>query len=74
VAVITGGNVIGGVRSSAIGPYAFTGAPVNGTTGTLAGVAGPGAIAVQTDGAPPKAYVNTGTLASPTWSNLGLQT
>jgi hypothetical protein len=71
--VISGGNVIGGVRATALGPYAFTGAPVNGTSGTLAGIAGPGALAVQTDGAPPRLFINTGTKASPTWIVVGTQ-
>lgn len=69
-----GGVQMPGIRSDVLGPYAFTGAPVNGTSGTLAGVAGPGALAVQTDGAPPKLFINTGSLASPTWVSVGSQT
>jgi hypothetical protein len=72
MAVITGGNVIQGVRDSGLGPFSFTGAPVNGTT--LAGIAKPGAIAVQTDGVPPRVFVNTGTKAAPTWTVVGTQT
>jgi hypothetical protein len=71
LAIITGGNVIGGVRDSSLGVYAFTGAPVNGTT--LAGIAKPGALAVQTDGAPPRLFINTGSKASPTWTVVGTQ-
>jgi hypothetical protein len=72
MAVITGGNVIQGVRDSGLGPFSFTGAPVNGTT--LAGIAKPGALAVQTDGAPPRLCINTNTKASPTWVSVGTQT
>jgi hypothetical protein len=43
--------------------------PVDGTSGTLAGVAGPGSILMRTNGA---VYVNTNTKASPTWVSLGV--
>jgi len=45
-------------------------APVNGTTG--AGTAGPGSLYIDSSGK--KLYVNTGTLASPTWTVAGAQT
>lgn len=47
-----------------------TGAPTNGTSGTAAGLAGPGST--YTDYTNKKVYVNTNTLASPTWDLLGL--
>lgn len=45
------------------------GAPVNGTSGTGAGVAGPGSLLIDTTNA--VLYLNTNTLASPTWSSQG---
>ena len=45
-----------------------TGAPVNGTSGTGAGIAGPGSFYIRTTGA---VFVNTNTKASPTWGQLG---
>lgn len=42
------------------------GAPTNGTSGTFAGQAGPGAILIDYTNA--KLYQNTNTLASPTWT------
>jgi hypothetical protein len=69
--VHTGGVQMPGIRSDTLGPYAFTGAPVNGTT--LAGIAGPGALAVQTDGAPPRLFINVNSRASPTWVVVGTQ-
>lgn len=44
------------------------GAPVNGTTGTGAGIAGPGSIYIDYTNA--IIYSNTGTLASPTWTAI----
>lgn len=41
-------------------------APVNGTSGTGAGSAGPGSILVRA-GSTPRLYVNRNTKASPTW-------
>jgi hypothetical protein len=43
--------------------------PTNGTSGDGAGITGPGSIYIDTANA--VAYINTGTLASPTWSELG---
>lgn len=49
-----------------IGQWVFEGAPSNGSTGTLAGVAGLGSKYLNaTTGA---SYINTGTKASPTWT------
>lgn len=52
--------------------YKNAGAPTNGGSGTLANVASKGALLVDTTNA--KAYVNTGTLSSPTWTLVGSQT
>lgn len=48
----------------------FTGsaAPTNGVSGTGAGKAGPGSFYIRTNGA---VFTNTGTKASPTWTQLG---
>jgi hypothetical protein len=45
------------------------GAPTNGTSGTFAGQAGPGALLIDFTNA--VLYINIGTLASPTWVTLG---
>lgn len=42
-----------------------SGAPSNGASGTGAGFAGPGSIAMSTSG---QSYTNTNTKASPTWT------
>ena len=54
------------------GPYSVAGAPVNGTT--LANVAQPGALLIRTDAGQIRLYINTNTLASPTWTVVGTQT
>lgn len=51
------------------GIFNGTAAPVNGTSGTLVNVAGPGSIYQRTNGS---VYVNTNTKASPTWVSLGV--
>jgi hypothetical protein len=56
------GNEIAGAR---VRTYENAGAPVDGTSGTLAGVAKKGALLVDTTNA--NLYINTGTKASPTW-------
>ena len=56
----------------ALGPLSFAGAPVNGTSGTLAGKAEKGAQLSDTVNG--KLYINTGTKASPTWTLVGAQT
>lgn len=43
--------------------------PTNGTSGTYAGLAGPGAILIDVTNA--NLYVNTNTKASPTWTRIG---
>lgn len=43
-------------------------APVDGTSGTGAGKAGPGSMYIRTDVA--TVYINTGTKASPTWKSV----
>lgn len=44
----------------------------NGTTGTLAGQAGKGSLLINDNNG--KLYINTSTLASPTWTVVGTQT
>lgn len=51
-------------------PQVSFGAPVNGTTG--AGEAGPGCLCYDVTNK--FLYINTNTLASPTWTKVGLQT
>lgn len=46
--------------------FKVAGAPVNGTSGTFAGVAAKGTLLSDTTNA--LLYINTGTLASPTWT------
>lgn len=47
------------------------GAPTSGTSGTFAGVAGPGSLLIDTTNT--KLYINTNTQASPTWTVVGTQ-
>lgn len=49
----------------------FAGAPVSGTSGTAVGIAGPGCLLVDTTNK--FLYINTNTLASPTWTKVGTQ-
>ena len=51
-------------------PYTVDGAPVDGTSGTLAGIAEPGALLIRIDS--PSVYQNTNTKASPTWTLFSL--
>jgi hypothetical protein len=51
--------------------FSGVGAPTNGTTG--AGVAGPGSLYVDRTATSAKVYINTNTLASPTWVSVGSQ-
>lgn len=67
MAVIEQSNVMPG----SFGHYRTGGAPVNGTSGTFAGVAPIGAKLVRTDTGVD--HVNTGTQASPTWTVVGTQ-
>lgn len=48
------------------------GAPTNGTTG--AGFAGPGSLYMDATATTSKLYINTNTMASPTWVAVGTQT
>ena len=56
---------------ASLGPSTNAGAPVNGAGGTLAGMAGKGALLVDTTNA--RLFINTGTQASPTWTLVGSQ-
>jgi hypothetical protein len=49
------------------GIFNVSGSPVDGTSGTLRGIAGPGSILMSTSGV---AYYNSNTKASPTWVAL----
>lgn len=52
--------------------FSFDAAMVDGTSGTGAGVTGPGSMCLNSsDG---KTYINTNTKASPTWTVVGTQT
>jgi hypothetical protein len=53
------------VGDSVLPTYFSTGAPTNGTTGTLAGAAPVGALLLTAE---PAIYQNTGSKSSPTWS------
>lgn len=52
------------------GLFSIAGAPTDGTSGTLVGVAGPGALLMRTNGT---LYVNSNTKASPAWTVLSAQ-
>lgn len=54
-----------------LGPWLFGGLPINGTRGTFWGQAAPGALLIRTD--TPILYINTGSLLSPTWTEVGMQ-
>ena len=68
MAVIEGGNVIAGARQRT---WLNAGAPTNGTSGTHAGAANPGDLLVDTTNF--NLYINTNTLASPTWTEVPSQ-
>lgn len=55
-----------------IGPFTFAGTPVDGTSGTLVGIAQKGALLIDTTNA--VLFINTNTQASPTWTMVGEQT
>ncbi len=74
--VISGGKVIEGAlvrpasaasdtTSGSLGPFTNGGVPVDGAAGTQFGVAAKGALLIDSTNA--NLYINTGTLASPTW-------
>jgi hypothetical protein len=51
--------------------YAHSGVPVSGTSGTLANLAQPGDLLTNiTAGPPATLYQNTGTSASPNWTQI----
>jgi hypothetical protein len=50
------------------------GAPVDGVSGTGVGVAGPGSLYSDATTTTAKLYINTNTMASPTWVAVGTQT
>lgn len=52
-------------------PLQGTGAPTNGTSGTGAGVAGPGSVYIDNTSAVGAWYFNSNTTASPTWTAFG---
>jgi len=52
--------------------FSFGAAMVDGTSGTGAGVTGPGSICANSSTG--VAYINTNTKASPTWTVIGAQT
>lgn len=58
--------------SPAVPVFTFAGAPSNGTSGTLVGIAAPGALLINTTSK--TLYQNTNTLASPTWTLFSLTT
>lgn len=61
--------IIRGLADNYIGPFTFAGIPTNGTSGTFAAYAGPGALLLDiTNGG---SYINTGTRLSPTWTSTG---
>lgn len=74
MAVISGGRVIGYEgQAFATVPVQrqVAGAPVDGTSGTFFGVANKGDLLTDiTNGI---LYINTNTLASPTWTKVGTQ-
>src|SRR5579863_6946710 len=63
-----GGIYQNGIQSVAI--FTNAGVPTSGAAGTAFGVAGPGALLVDTTNK--TLYQNTNTLASPTWTQLTL--
>lgn len=59
----------GKTHKAASGPFENAGAPTNGVNGTLAGIAGIGALLIDTTNA--VLYQNVNTQASPTWQKIG---
>lgn len=52
-------------------PVTNAGAPTDGTSGTGVNVCGKGTLLIDTTNG--VLYINTGTLASPTWTKVGTQ-
>jgi hypothetical protein len=75
MAVITGARFRAGVEAgtsgdlTGYGPALNAGAPVSGTT--FAGTLQKGGLVIDTTNG--KLYINTGTLATPTWTVVGSQ-
>lgn len=61
----------GYVLKNSVRIFVLAGVPVNGTSGTEAGVAGKGSLVVDSTNG--KLYINTNTKASPTWTVVGTQ-
>jgi len=59
---------------SNVAVFSGVGTPVNGTSGTGVGFAGPGSLYVDATVTTTKLYINTNTMASPTWVAVGTQT
>jgi hypothetical protein len=75
--IIAGARQRGGVTDDtgvAVQVFTFSGAPVNGGSGTFVNVAEPGALLVRIDAGQIRLYINTNTKASPTWTVVGTQT
>lgn len=68
MAVMNSANVMPGLSKRT---YRNAGAPTDGTSGTLKGVADPGDLLLDTTNL--ILYINTNTKASPTWTKVGAQ-
>lgn len=64
----TGGGLL---LKNSVRLFVLAGVPVNGTSGTEAGVAGKGSLVVDSTNG--KLYINTNTKTSPTWTVVGTQ-
>lgn len=62
----------GAASGGGYGMFVNAGAPTDGTSGTQKGFAAKGALLVDSSNG--ILYINTGTLASPTWTKVGTQT
>jgi len=63
---------ISALADSKVLPQVFPGVPTSGGSGTLAGYAGKGMLLIDTTNG--ILYINTGSITSPTWTKVGLQT
>lgn len=63
-------GILKALTANALGPFANAGAPTSGTSGTLNGKAGVGALLIDTTNG--VLYQNIGTKASPTWVNTSV--
>lgn len=73
--ITEGLHKVGMLAIGSSGAILFTnaGAPTSGTSGTKVGVAGPGSLCIDVTASVGMLYINTGTLASPTWTKVGTQ-